>query len=550
MKNKLKEVVLKAATELCGGNLPENFDFELMPPKDPAHGDLACNVAMKISKVVGKNPRDTALLIKQQLESSVSDILEKVEIAGPGFLNFYLKKITRGLIVRDILFAKEKYGRSDYGKGLKTVVEFVSANPTGPLTIAHGRQAAIGDCLVRILKAAGFDTSAEYYLNDAGRQMRLLGGSVFARYSSEFGKARELPEDGYRGSYIFDLAKDLIKAKGDALLKLPVEDAEAQCTDYAKDTIMSWIKKDLETTRCHFDNFYSERTLYAENKVEEALNLLKDRGYIFESEGAVWFRSTDLGDDKDRVVKKSTGEYTYLAPDIAYHMTKYNRGFRKIVNLWGPDHHGYIPRLKAACQVLGYDADKIHVGIVQLSTLYRKGEPMKMSTRAGEFITYKELYEEVGVDAARLFFVLRRQESHLDFDLEVAKEKSQENPVYYLQYAHARICSLIQKADRKISDNPDVAILAKLETEEEGDLIGTLGQFSDYIRQSAETLEPYRMVDYLRQLSASFHKFYSQCRVVTEDAALTEARLELCEATRIVLRNGLELLGISQPTSM
>ncbi len=282
--------------------------------------------------------------------------------------------------MRDILFAKEKYGRSDYGKGLKTVVEFVSANPTGPLTIAHGRQAAIGDCLVRILKAAGFDTSAEYYLNDAGRQMRLLGGSVFARYSSEFGKARELPEDGYRGSYIFDLAKDLIKAKGDALLKLPVEDAEAQCTDYAKDTIMSWIKKDLETTRCHFDNFYSERTLYAENKVEEALNLLKDRGYIFESEGAVWFRSTDLGDDKDRVVKKSTGEYTYLAPDIAYHMTKYNRGFRKIVNLWGPDHHGYIPRLKAACQVLGYDADKIHVGIVQLSTLYRKGEPMKMST--------------------------------------------------------------------------------------------------------------------------------------------------------------------------
>ncbi len=547
MKTQLKELILKSAADLCGGNLPAGFDFELMPPKDIAHGDLACNVAMKISKIVGKNPRETALLIQKNLEATRSEILEKIEIAGPGFINFYLKKSALGTIVLDILKNPDRYGFSDYGQGLKTVVEFVSANPTGPLTIAHGRQAAIGDCLVRILRAAGFDVNAEYYLNDAGRQMRLLGGSVFARYSEELGKPRELPEDGYKGTYIFDLAKDLVKIKGDALLKLSEEEATTQCTDYAKDTIMGWIKKDLEATRCQFDNFYSERTLYTENKVEEALNLLKDRGYIFESDGAVWFRSTDLGDDKDRVVKKSTGEYTYLAPDIAYHMTKYSRGFRKIVNLWGPDHHGYIPRLKAACQVLGYDADKIHVGIVQLSTLYRKGEPMKMSTRAGEFITYKELYEEVGIDAARLFFVLRRQESHLDFDLEVAKEKSQENPVYYLQYAHARICSLIEKADRKISSAPDVALL---KTPEEGDLIGTLSQFPDYIKQAAETLEPYRLVDYLRQLSASFHKFYSQCRVVSEDAALTDARLALCRASQIVLRNGLELLGISQPTSM
>lgn len=547
MKAQLKELVKKAAYDLCGGNLPADFDFEMLPPKDASHGDLACNVAMKISKIVGKNPRETAILIQKKLEETPSTILDAIEIAGPGFMNFRLKKSARGAAVLEILQKGERYGTSDFGKGLKTVVEFVSANPTGPLTIAHGRQAAIGDCLVRILRAAGFDVKAEYYLNDAGRQMRLLGGSVFARYSTELGKPRELPEEGYKGTYIFDLAKDLVKLKGDALLKMTEEEATAACTDYAKDTIMGWIKKDLEATHCHFDNYYSERTLYTENKVEEALNLLKDRGYIFESEGAVWFRSTDLGDDKDRVVKKSTGEYTYLAPDIAYHMTKYNRGFRKIVNLWGPDHHGYIPRLKAACQVLGYDADKIHVGIVQLSTLYRKGEPLKMSTRAGEFITYKQLYDEVGIDAARLFFVLRRQESHLDFDLEVAKEKSQENPVYYLQYAHARICSLIQKADRKISNQPDVALL---QTQEEGELIGMLSQFPDYIRQAAETLEPYRLVDYLRQLSASFHKFYSQCRVVSEDAALTDARLALCEASRIVLRNGLEMLGISQPTSM
>ena len=352
MKNDLKNLILKAAQDLCGGTLPSGFDFELLPPKDPSHGDLACNVAMKISKLVGKNPRDTAVLLQKQLESSRSEILDKIEIAGPGFINFRLKKSARGAVVLDILKADRSYGSSDFGKGLKTVVEFVSANPTGPLTIAHGRQAAIGDCLVRILRAAGFDVKAEYYLNDAGRQMRLLGGSVFARYSSELGKNKELPEDGYRGAYIFDLAKDLIQLKGDALLKVSEDEAVAACTDYAKDTIMGWIKKDLEATHCHFDNYYSERTLYAENKVEEALGLLKERGYIFDSEGAVWFRSTDLGDDKDRVVKKSTGEYTYLAPDIAYHMTKYHRGFRKIVNLWGPDHHGYIPRLKAACQVL------------------------------------------------------------------------------------------------------------------------------------------------------------------------------------------------------
>ena len=547
MKTQLKELVLKAAKDLCGGNLPAGFDFELSLPKDSAHGDFACNVAMKISKIVGKNPRETALLIQKAIEISPSEIIEKIEIAGPGFINFYLKKSALGTIVLDILKNPEHFGKSDFGKGLKTVVEFVSANPTGPLTIAHGRQAAIGDCLVRILRAAGFDVSAEYYLNDAGRQMRLLGGSVFARYSAELGVPRDLPEEGYKGSYIFDLAKDLVKLRGNELLKLNEDDAVAQCTDYAKDTIMSWIKIDLETTHCHFDRFYSERTLYVENKVEEALQLLKDRGYIYESEGGVWFRSTDLGDDKDRVVKKSTGEYTYLAPDIAYHMTKYARGFRKIVNLWGPDHHGYIPRLKAACQVLGYDADKIHVGIVQLSSLFRRGEPLKMSTRAGEFVTYKELYDEVGVDAARLFFVLRRQESQLDFDLEIAKEKSADNPVYYLQYAHARICSLIEKADRKMAADPDVSLL---KTPEEGDLIGTLAQFPDYIRQSAQTLEPYRLVDYLRQLSASFHSFYSQCRVVTDDAPLTDARLALCRASQIVLRNGLELLGISQPTSM
>jgi arginyl-tRNA synthetase len=428
------------------------------------------------------------------------------------------------------------------------------------LTIAHGRQAAVGDCLARILRFTGHTVHCEYYLNDAGRQMNMLAQSVWVRYNELLGMEIPFPEDGYQGDYVRDIARDIIeKEKKDGLLRDPEEKAVEFCGLYAVKYLMRSIEEDLAKMQVHFDSYFSEKTLYAKNAVEHALGVLRQKGYLYESEGALWFRSTDLGDDKDRVVKKSTGEYTYLAPDIAYHLSKYERGYNMLVNFWGPDHHGYIPRLKAACRVLGYPPEAIHIGTVQLTTLFRKGQPVRMSTRAGEFVTLKELYEEVGVDATRFFFVMRRQESHLDFDLDLAKEQSQENPVYYLQYAHARIASLLKFAETGVTAPPPVAgsrpkagkvDLKLLATAEEAELIGCLSQFRDYLIQASRSMEPYRLADYLRQAAACFHKFYSHHRVVTEDQELTRARLLLADAARIVLRNGLELLGISQPETM
>ncbi len=553
MKSKLESLINAVVECYCqaqGAAKPDGFAYDLHPPKDSQHGDLSCNVAFKLAKVTRQKPSDiaAALMALIQEKTSKGSPVEKTELAGGGFLNFYLRKEDLGAVLLEIHKQDKKYGRSDFGKGKKAILEFVSANPTGPLTIAHGRQAAVGDCLARILKFTGHEVHAEYYLNDAGRQMRMLAASVWARYNELLGMEMAFPEDGYQGAYIRDIARDIIeKEKKDSLLKEPEDKAVEYCGHYAVKYLMGTIEADLATMQVHFDHYFSEKTLYAKNAVEHALAVLKEKGYLFENEGALWFRSTDLGDDKDRVVKKSTGEYTYLAPDIAYHLSKYERGYNMLVNFWGPDHHGYIPRLKAACQVLGYPPEAIHIGIVQLTTLFRKGQPVRMSTRAGEFVTLRELYEEVGVDATRFFFVMRRQESHLDFDLDLAKEKSQDNPVFYLQYAHARIASLLKYSDQKVTAHVD---LKRLASAEESELIGCLSQFSDYLIQASRTTEPYRLADYLRQVAACFHKFYSHHRVVTEDKELTQARLLLADATRIVLRNGLELLGISQPESM
>ncbi len=377
--------------------------------------------------------------------------------------------------------------------------------------------------------------------------MNLLGASLYARYAQALGKDEPLPEDGYQGEYLKDLAQELITLKKDSILKEDKTKALDDCRKFAGDTIMKGIRIDLDSVHVVFDSYFNESSLYEKQDVEKAIKVLADRGYIFEQDGALWFRSTDFGDDKDRVIKKSTGEYTYLAPDIAYHHQKFQRGFQKLVNLLGPDHHGYIVRLKAACQALGHDSKELNVLIVQLTTLYRKGQPVRMSTRAGEFVTLKELVDEVGSDAARFFFVMRKFESHLDFDLDLAKEKSQENPVFYLQYAHARISSLLKFAERKVNPKADVQRLC---SQEEADVIKTIGEFSKALVRASEALEPYRLVDYLRELAASFHKFYSHHRIVTDDLALTDARLLLADATRIVLRNGLMLLGISHPESM
>ncbi|MCM8776130.1 MAG: arginine--tRNA ligase [Candidatus Omnitrophica bacterium] len=535
-----------------GISLPESFDYELVVTKDPAHGNFASNIAFKLARYVREKPNlvadELVLLLENEIQrKEKTKVIDRLEVAGGGFINFYMTKTALARIILEVHRKGKHYGESNYGCGRKVLLEFVSANPTGPLTIAHGRQAAVGDALARILKTTGHMVTTEYYLNDAGRQMHLLGESLWARYGELLGQPSAVPADGYQGSYLVEIAQKLLAVKSDTLLKEKREDAIRFCSQFAADEIMKGIREDLTAIRVTFDHYFSEDSLYKTNAVEQGLHFLKDRDFLYEKDGAVWFRSSAFGDDKDRVVKKSSGEYTYLAPDIAYHRHKFERGYNWLINLWGPDHHGYVTRLKAGCQALGHSAEEIDIRIVQLTTLYRQGQPVRMSTRAGEFVTLRELFKEVGVDAARCFFVMRRVESHLDFDLELAKQKSEENPVYYLQYGHARIASLLRFADQPVTDkvNPEL-----LQSQEEISLMKLISEYPDVLIQASKTLEPYVVSDYLKELASCFHRFYQFHRVVTENKDLTGARLLLVDAVRIVLRNGLEVLGISQPDSM
>ena len=384
-------------------------------------------------------------------------------------------------------------------------------------------------------------------MNDSGRQIRLLGESLWVRYRELFGKKEPLPEDGYQGAYLIDLAKALKQEMGDKLLSAGKDKSLETITAYAVKSILIEMRKDLEALHVIFDEYFSERFLGEKKLIDRVLKILHEKDLSYEAEGALWFRSTRFGDDKDRVLKKQSGEYTYLAPDIAYHQSKFERGFQKLVNLWGPDHHGYVPRLKAACEALGYSAKQISILIVQLTTLYRSGEPVRMSTRAGEFVTLRELMDEVGIDAARFFFLMRKTESHLDFDLELAKQKSEENPVYYLQYAYARISSILVYAERSVEQDVDLSLIQE---EEAFDLIKKMSEYPEALTQAAEHLEPYRIVDYLRELAALFHKFYTLHRIVSDNQPLTKARLLLTDCVRIVLRNGLNILGVSAPAKM
>ncbi len=555
MKNDLRSFIGGIVSDYAkrkGINLPGDFGFDLTVTKDPSHGDFACNAAFRLTRFAGTKPALVADELVMLMETECARpgrkaLIERIAVAGGGFINFYMSRQTFGELLYEVIRSGEQYGSSDYGKDRKVLIEFVSANPTGPLTIAHGRQAAIGDCLANILSQTGHPVSREYYLNDAGRQMNLLGRSLWVRYLNEMGRDLLIPEDGYQGAYLIDIAKKLVAIKGDSLLSIPEEAAIRQCLKFACDEIMAGIREDLAGLGVRMDHYFSEGTLYDRGDVEKTIKQLTEKRHLYEQEGALWFASMNFGDDKDRVVRKSTGEYTYLAPDIAYHRYKFERGFNWLINLLGPDHHGYVTRLKAACQALGHRAEDIDVRIVQLTTLYRQGEPVRMSTRAGEFVTLRELMNEVGTDAARFFFIMRKVESHLDFDLELAKQKSQDNPVYYLQYAHARIASLIQFAERKIKPKIDVALL---NSEEETALMKQISEFPKALIQASQMLEPYRLADYLRELATCFHKFYAHHRVVTENEALTDARLLLVEAVRITLRNGLRILGLSQPESM
>ena len=558
MKDQLKKLVDQSLPEIVvelnhPGLKPETLQYEIELPKVKAHGDLSINLAFQIGRTLKRNPFEVALSCHKVLEAKMKTAsqwgtwIKEITVEKPGFINFRFTSRSFLDQLLEISKQNEHFGEPTVGKGLKAIIEFVSANPTGPLTIAHGRQAAIGDTLARILKTLGYGVHKEFYLNDAGRQIRLLGESLWVRYQELFGIKAELPEEGYRGAYLIDLAKALKTEKGEQLLSQGKEKSIEFVTAFAAKSILSGIEAELKRVGVVFDQYFSEQSLYEKKLVDRALQKLDEKKMTYEADGALWFRSTQFGDDKDRVLRKQSGEFTYLAPDIAYHETKFERGFKLLVNLWGPDHHGYIPRLKAACKALGHPADSLRILIVQLTTLYRAGEPVRMSTRAGEFVTLQELVDEVGVDATRFFFLMRKVESHLDFDLELAKQKTDENPVFYLQYAHARISSIIAYAQRKIDSECSLDLIRE---PEEIDLIKKMIEYPEILEQAAEFLEPYRVVDYLRELATLFHKFYTLHRVVTDDEALTKARLFLTDCVRIVLRNGMTILGVSAPSKM
>jgi len=512
-------------------------------PTDIRFGELSTNVPLRLSKLLKKPPIQIAGAIISEIKanlkkSGLEKYVTEVKVEGAGFINFYLSNDFFYEFMNSLLSSHKEALRADFGNKKPTLIEFVSANPTGPLSVAHARQAVVGDCLANILKFLGFAAQKEYYLNDEGNQINILGRSIELRLKELNGEQVEFPEDHYQGDYIRDIAK-VIKEKG-----LVVKDF----SEFGADYILNIIKQELHDFGVEFDSWYSQKSLRTSGKIQEALDNLKKRGYLYEEDGALWFKSTQFGDDKDRVVIKSDGSYTYLAPDIAYHQDKYKRGFQWLINLWGPDHHGYISRLRASVQAFGKPADSLSVIIVQLATIFRDGKPVQMSTRRGQYITLREVLDEVGVDASRFFFLMRRTSSHLDFDLSIAKKQTAENPVYYVQYAHARICSILRNSSIKLE--PGLLDLSQLKEKEELALIKKLWQFSYVLNICLITTDPYMLTVYLQEVAEYFHKFYDQCRVLGDDQELTKSRLGLCDATRIVIATGLELAGVSQPEKM
>ncbi|MDP3787584.1 MAG: arginine--tRNA ligase [Candidatus Omnitrophota bacterium] len=553
IENQILELVDKTLSGIGKFKGLYNREFlYLENPKDPAHGDLSTNIAFRIAKSLKSAPNDIAkeiaTAVRDNLNSSgLRDSIDNIEEVN-GFINFHLSAKCLREILDEIYSGKEKFGSSQTGKGKDVQIEFVSANPTGTLSVAHARQAAFGDSLANILSANGYGVTREYYINDEGVQITILGQSIYARYRQELGDNYEFPENGYKGEYIKEMAEEFRKEHGDKYKAETPGDLKVFST-WGCDYLLNEIKKELLDFGVKFDVWFSQKALGASGKIEEALEFLKKKGLLYEAEGALWFKSTQFGDDKDRVLKKSDGAYTYVTPDIAYHKDKFERGFTKVIDVLGPDHHGYINRIKAAVQALGYPADAVAIIIIQLATLYKNGQPVKMSTRAGEYITLREVLDEVGRDAARFFFLMRKANAHLDFDLELAKKQAPENPVYYVQYAHARICSILAqaKAPAAKTSKTDMDLL---KAPEELSLLKELRQFPLAVRLSAQELEPYRIILYLQSLAASFHKFYEANKVISDDARLTGARLFLVDCVRQVLANGLSLLGVSCPVKM
>ncbi|WP_026703054.1 arginine--tRNA ligase [Salibacterium aidingense] len=550
IKEQLKHEVAAAAVRAGLVSEEELPEVIIETPKDKQHGDFATNIAMQLAKTAKKAPRLIADDITASMDTSKASV-KSTEIAGPGFINFFLDHSYLRQIIPSVLTAGGNYGETDFGAGTKVQVEFVSANPTGDLHLGHARGAAVGDALCNILSKAGFEVTREYYINDAGNQINNLAYSVEARYLEALGKETTMPEDGYRGADIKQFGEELSDEHGERFVEINREERLAFFREYGLKREMEKLKKDLLDYRVDFDVWYSETSLYESGKVEEALQLLQERGEVYEAEGAVWFKSSNYGDDKDRVLVKNDNTYTYLLPDIAYHKNKFERGFEKIINIWGADHHGYIPRMEAAVQALGYKKEQLETQIIQMVNLYENGERVKMSKRTGKAVTLKDLMEEVGIDATRYFFAMRSSDTHMDFDLSLAKSESNENPVYYVQYAHARLCSIFRQAEEKGYSYDPEADLTPIASEKEYDLLKKIGEFPESVALAADKHAPHRMTNYAHELAAAFHSFYNAERVVDrEDAAKTQARLVLVKAAQITLQNAMKLIGVHAPEKM
>ncbi len=554
MKNTVTDILLealgraKSKGELLLNEMPA---IVLDTPREKSHGDLATTLALTLAKPESKAPRKIAELIVSNIQDT-GGIIAKTEIAGPGFINFTFKQDRWQQTLFEIDSEGAEYGLRNIGKGEKVLIEFVSANPTGPLHVGHGRGAALGDALANLLSAVGYDVSREFYINDAGRQIRLLALSVWTRYQQSLGNDAPFPEDGYHGGYIEELAQAFTKLHGNKFLKVPFDECVDVFGNFGKESMLLDIRTDLEAFGVRFDTWFSEASLLKDKSVQGSLEELLESRNMYEQDGALWLRSTTFGDDKDRVVVKQDKSYTYLATDIAYHRNKLARGFKTLVNIWGADHHGYIPRVQAVIEAFGHPKDSLHVLLVQLVAILRNGQPVPMSKRAGNFVTLREVVQDVGSDAARFIFLTRRSDSHLDFDLAIAREQSRENPVYYVQYAHARIASLFREAETRNIAIPtkDAVNISLLNREEEQNIIKALAKYPEVVEDAALAYEPHRLTFYLQDLAGLMHNYYFKHRVITEDAALTAAMLFLMKQVKTVLKSALTILGVNAPEKM
>lgn len=540
----IKQAILKASL-IEESAMPE---IKIENPKDTKNGDYASNIAMVLTKLARKNPREIAQAIVDNLDVAKANV-SKIDIAGPGFINFYMDNSYLTSIITEAIQKGDAFGQSDAGQGEKVMVEYVSANPTGSLHIGHARNAAVGDALCNVLKSAGYDVSREYYINDAGKQIENLAYSIEARYKQALGMEATLPEDGYHGKDIIEIGEDLAK-KEPNLLDLADDVRLKKFRELGLEYEMRKLKADLAEFNVHFDNWFSETSLYEKGEIQLALDKMRENGYLYEQDGATWLKTTSFGDDKDRVLIKNDGSYTYFLPDIAYHYDKIERGFQTLINLFGADHHGYIPRLKASLETFGVDSNRLEIQIMQMVRLLQDGQEVKMSKRTGNAITLRDIMDEVGVDAARYFLSMRSPDSHFDFDMELAKSQSSDNPVYYAQYAHARICSMLRQAEEqgiKVDDSVDYKTITN---EKAFELLKRVADFETTIVQAAEARAPHRITNYIQDLAAHFHKFYNAEKVLTEDIEKSRAHIALVDAVRITLKNALTLVGVSAPEKM